>query len=160
MVAAVVIGVTFSVIDVLVLLMVYFFVNHSKISSEEKKRFNKKIFGREVKDRIKTVAIIVCINLLIEYFIYSLVFFDGPDSWRKYELESTAVYYSSEIFEISPMTTVVFEEGEESEEKQYVIVKYEKKIKLTDKAPFKKIFDFLKIDVRTGRVEYHVTSAY
>ena len=44
MVAAVVIGLIVSVIDVLVLLIIYFLVNNSKISNEEKRRFNKKIF--------------------------------------------------------------------------------------------------------------------
>ena len=34
------------------------------------------------------------------------------------------------------------------------------KIKLTDKAPFKKLFDFLNIEVKTGKVEYHITSVY
>ena len=51
MVAAVVIGLIVSVIDVLVLLIIYFLVNNSKISNEEKRRFNKKIFGSEVKDK-------------------------------------------------------------------------------------------------------------
>lgn len=122
MVAAVVIGLIVSVIDVLVLLIIYFLVNNSKISNEEKRRFNKKIFGSEVKEKIRNIVIIVFINLLIEYFIYSLVFFQGPNSWRKYE--------------------------------------YEEKIKLTDKAPFKKLFDFLNIEVKTGKVEYHITSVY
>ena len=36
----------------------------------------------------------------------------------------------------------------------------EEKIKLTDKAPFKKLFDFLNIEVKTGKVEYHITSVY
>ena len=45
MVAAVVIGLIVSVIDVLFLLIIYFLVNNSKISNEEKRRFNKKIFG-------------------------------------------------------------------------------------------------------------------
>ena len=75
MVAAVVIGLIVSVIDVLVLLIIYFLVNNSKISNEEKRRFNKKIFGSEVKEKIRNIVIIVFINLLIEYFIYSLVFF-------------------------------------------------------------------------------------
>ena len=74
MVAAVVIGLIVSVIDVLVLLIIYFLVNNSKISNEEKRRFNKKIFGSEVKEKIRNIVIIVFINLLIEYFIYSLVF--------------------------------------------------------------------------------------
>ena len=143
MVAAVVIGLIVSVIDVLVLLIIYFLVNNSKISNEEKRRFNKKIFGSEVKEKIRNIVIIVFINLLIEYFIYSLVFFQGPNSWRKYEYEGTKIYYSSEKIEISPMTTFVFE-----------------KIKLTDKAPLKKLFDFLNIEVKTGKVEYHITSVY
>ena len=46
MVAAVVIGLIVSVIDVLVLLIIYFLVNNSKISNEEKRRFNKKIKRR------------------------------------------------------------------------------------------------------------------
>ena len=142
MVAAVVIGLIVSVIDVLVLLIIYFLVNNSKISNEEKRRFNKKIFGSEVKEKIRNIVIIVFINLLIEYFIYSLVFFQGPNSWRKYE--GTKIYYSSEKIEISPMTTFVFEE--EKEEKQYIVVEYEEKIKLTDKAPLKKLFDFLNIE--------------
>ncbi len=107
MVAAVVIGLIVSVIDVLVLLIIYFLVNNSKISNEEKRRFNKKIFGSEVKEKIRNIVIIVFINLLIEYFIYSLVFFQGPNSWRKYEYEGTKIYYSSEKIEISPMTTFV-----------------------------------------------------
>ena len=74
MVAAVVIGLIVSVIDVLVLLIIYFLVNNSKISNEEKRIFNKKIFGSEVKEKIRNIVIIVFINLLIEYFIYSLVF--------------------------------------------------------------------------------------
>lgn len=158
MVAAVVIGLIVSVIDVLVLLIIYFLVNNSKISNEEKRRFNKKIFGSEVKEKIRNIVIIVFINLLIEYFIYSLVFFQGPNSWRKYEYESTKIYYSNERIEISPMTTFVFEE--EKEEKQYIVVEYEEKIKLTDKAPLKKLFDFLNIEVKTGKVEYHITSVY
>lgn len=56
------------------------------------------------------------------------------------------------------MTTFVFEE--EKEEKQYIVVEYEEKIKLTDKAPFKRLFDFLNIEVKTGKVEYHITSVY
>lgn len=158
MVAAVVIGLIVSVIDVLVLLIIYFLVNNSKISNEEKRRFNKKIFGSEVKEKIRNIVIIVFINLLIEYFIYSLVFFQGTNSWRKYEYEGTKIYYSSEKIEISPMTTFVFEE--EKEEKQYIVVEYEEKIKLTDKAPLKKLFDFLNIEVKTGKVEYHITSVY
>lgn len=158
MVTAVVIGLIVSVIDVLVLLIIYFLVNNSKISNEEKRRFKKKIFGSEVKEKIRNIVIIVFINLLIEYFIYSLVFFKGPNSWRKYEYESTKIYYSSEKIEISPMTTFVFEE--EKEEKQYIVVEYEEKIKLTDKAPLKKLFDFLNIEVKTGKVEYHITSVY
>ena len=65
MVAAVVIGLIVSVIDVLVLLIIYFLVNNSKISNEEKRRFNKKIFGSEVKEKIRNIVIIVFINLLI-----------------------------------------------------------------------------------------------
>ena len=42
MVAAVVIGLIVSVIDVLILLTIYFWVNYSRISNEEKRRFNKK----------------------------------------------------------------------------------------------------------------------
>ena len=117
MVAAVVIGLIVSVIDVLVLLVIYFFITNSKISNEEKRRFNKKIFGSGVKEKIRNIVIILFINLLIEYFIYSLVFFQGPNSWRKYEYESTKIYYSNERIEISPMTTFVFEE--EKEEKHY-----------------------------------------
>ena len=49
---------------------------------------------------------------------------------------------------------------EEKEEKQYIVVEYEEKIKLTDKAPLKKLFDFLNIEVKTGKVEYHITSVY
>ena len=94
MVAAVVIGLIVSVIDVLFLLIIYFLVNNSKISNEEKRRFNKKIFGSEVKEKIRNIVIIVFINLL------------------------------------------------------------------TDKAPFKKLFDFLNIEVKTGKVEYHITSVY
>lgn len=156
MVAAVVIGLIVSVIDVLVLLIIYFLVNNSKISNEEKRRFNKKIFGSEVKEKIRNIVIIVFINLLIEYFIYSLVFFQGPNSWRKYEYESTKIYYSSEKIEISPMTTFVFEE--EKEEKQYIVVEYEEKIKLTDKAPLKKLFDFLNIEVKIRKswVSYNI----
>ena len=112
----------------------------------------------EVQEKIRNIVIIVFINLLIEYFIYSLVFFQGPNSWRKYEYEGTKIYYSSEKIEISPMTTFVFEE--EKEEKQYIVVEYEEKIKLTDKAPLKKLFDFLNIEVKTGKVEYHITSVY
>ena len=52
MVTAVVIGLIVSVIDVLVLLIIYFLVNNSKISNEEKRRFKKKIFGSEVKEKI------------------------------------------------------------------------------------------------------------
>lgn len=158
MVAAVVIGLIVSVIDVLILLTIYFWVNYSRISNEEKRRFNKKLFGSGVKEKIRNIVIIVFINLLIEYFIYSLVFFQGPNSWRKYEYESTKIYYSNERIEISPMTTFVFEE--EKEEKQYIVVEYEEKIKLTDKAPFKKLFNFLNIEVKTGKVEYHITSVY
>ena len=150
MVAAVVIGLIVSVIDVLILLTIYFWVNYSRISN--------KLFGSGVKEKIRNIVIIVFINLLIEYFIYSLVFFQGPNSWRKYEYESTKIYYSNERIEISPMTTFVFEE--EKEEKQYIVVEYEEKIKLTDKAPFKKLFDFLNIEVKTGKVEYHITSVY
>ena len=61
MVAAVVIGLIVSVIDVLVLLIIYFLVNNSKISNEEKRRFNKKIFGSEVKEKIRNIVIIVFI---------------------------------------------------------------------------------------------------
>ena len=57
MVAAVVIGLIVSVIDVLVLLIIYFLVNNSKISNEEKRRFNKKIFGSEVKEKIRNIEI-------------------------------------------------------------------------------------------------------
>ena len=39
-------------------------------------------------------------------------------------------------------------------------LEYEEKIKLTDKAPLKKLFDFLNIEVKTGKVEYHITSVY
>ena len=46
------------------------------------------------------------------------------------------------------------------EEKLTLIQKYEEKIKLTDKAPLKKLFDFLNIEVKTGKVEYHITSVY
>ena len=71
MVAAVVIGLIVSVIDVLVLLIIYFLVNNSKISNEEKRRFNKKIFGSEVKEKIRNIVIIVFINLLI-YLQFSI----------------------------------------------------------------------------------------
>ena len=160
MLTALVIGLIVSVIDVLILLVICFCVSHSRMSWDEKKNFTNKIFGVEVKDRIKNIIFIVCINLLIEYWVYNIVFFDGPDSWRKYELESTKVYYTGEEFEMSPMITFVFEEDEGSEEKEYIIVEYEEKIKLTDKAPFNKIFNFLKIEVKTGNVENHVTSGY
>ena len=51
MVAAVVIGLIVSVIDVLILLTIYFWVNYSRISNEEKRRFNKKLFGSGVKEK-------------------------------------------------------------------------------------------------------------
>lgn len=51
MVAAVVIGLIVSVIDVLVLLIIYFLVNNSKISNEEKRRFNKKYLGVKLKKK-------------------------------------------------------------------------------------------------------------
>ena len=71
MVAAVVIGLIVSVIDVLVLLIIYFLVNNSKISNEEKRRFNKKIFGSEVKEKIRNIVIIVFINRVL-YLQFSI----------------------------------------------------------------------------------------
>ena len=73
MVAAVVIGLIVSVIDVLVLLIIYFLVNNSKISNEEKRRFNKKIFGSEVKEKIRNIVIIVfIIFIMLGEPIYSI----------------------------------------------------------------------------------------
>lgn len=160
MLTALVIGITVSAIDVLVLLVICFCIYHSKMSWDDKKNYTNKILGVEVKNRIKNIIFIVCVNLLLEYLAYDIVFFGGPDSWRKYELESTKIYYTGEEFEMSPLTTFVFEEDEESEEKEYIIVEYEEKIKLTDKAPFNKIFNLLKMEAKTGKVEYHVTSLY
>ena len=90
-----------------------------------------------------------------------MVFYWGPNSWRTYELESSKIYYSGEIFEMSPRTTIIFDSGIiTSEEKQYIIVEYEEKVKVTDEAPFSIIFKALQIEYKTGRVEYHVTSVY
>lgn len=83
MVAAVVIGLIVSVIDVLVLLIIYFLVNNSKISNEEKRRFNKKIFGSEVKEKIRNIVIIVFINLLIEILYLQFSIFPRTNSWKK-----------------------------------------------------------------------------
>ena len=75
MLTALVIGLIVSVIDVLILLVICFCVSHSRMSWDEKKNFTNKIFGVEVKDRIKNIIFIVCINLLIEYWVYNIVFF-------------------------------------------------------------------------------------
>lgn len=157
---ALVIGLIFSVIDILVFAIICFWVNYSKISFEEKKDFYKRLFWSGPKQTIKLIIFVVILNLFVEYFIFAMVFYLGPKSWRKYELESTKVYYSGERFNELPIGTLVFEEDETSEEKQYIIVVYEEKIVLTDKAPFKGIFDLLKTNVKTGNVEYHITSVY
>lgn len=74
MVAAVVIGLIVSVIDVLILLTIYFWVNYSRISNEEKRRFNKKLFGSGVKEKIRNIVIIVLI-FRYDYFLFSQHFY-------------------------------------------------------------------------------------
>ena len=159
---ALVIGVIFSVIDILIFAIICLWVNHSKKSLEEKKEFYRKIFGTELKQTIiiKLIIFVVSLNWVVEYFIFTMVFYWGPNSWRTYELESSKIYYSGEIFEMSPRTTIIFDSGITSEEKQYIIVEYEEKVKVTDEAPFSIIFKALQIEYKTGRVEYHVTSVY
>lgn len=159
MMTAFVIGIIFLVIDVLILLIVCSGVKCSKMNLEEKEKFYSKIFGDGVKYRIKIILSFVLLNLLVESLIFDLVFYFGPASWRKNELESTKVYYSGETFQMSNTTILVFDD-DFSEEKQYIIVEYEEKVKVTDKAPFSAVFKALKIEARTGRVEYHITSIY
>ena len=63
-------------------------------------------------------------------------------------------------FEVTPLMTIVIEENDKEEEKQYIIVEREEKIKATDKAPFSTLWKALKIEVSTGRVEYRISSVY
>lgn len=157
---ALVIGIIVTVVDILILSVICFAVNHSKISVEQKESFNNKIFGDGPKYRIKFIMFIVLANLLVEFFISDMVLFEGPDAWREYELESTKIYYSGEIFEMSPIIKLVFDDDIKSEKKEYIIVKYEEIVKATDKAPFGILFKALHIERKTGRVEYHITSVY
>lgn len=157
---ALVIGIIATVIDVFILSIICFVVNHSKISVEQKKSFNDKLFGNGPKYRIKFIIFIVLANLLVEFFVADMVLSEGPDAWKEYKLESTKIYYSGEIFEMSPIIKLVFDDDIRSEEKEYIIVKYEEIVKATDKAPFGILFKALHIERKTGRVEYHITSVY
>ena len=155
---ALVIGVIFSVIDILVFTIICFGVNYSKISFEEKKDFYKRLFWSGPKQTIKLIIFVTIFNLVVEYFIFTMVFYWGPKSWRKSELECTQIYYAGEIFEINSNLIISFEDDIKSEEKEYIIAKYEEKVEVTDKLPFNELFKLLKIEMKTGKVEYHIVS--
>ena len=160
MMTAVIIGVAFSAIDVLVMALICFGVNHSALSTEVKEDFNNKIFGSGPRYRINLIITFVLANFLIEFLAFNAVFYYGPSSWRETKFEDKNLYYSGMNFEVTPLMTIVIEENDKGEEKQYIIVEREEKIKATDKAPFSTLWKALKIEVSTGRVEYRISSVY
>ena len=154
---ALVIGVIFSAIDVLVMAIICFCINISALSLEVKQSFNRRIFGSGPKYRMNLIIVFVIANLLVELLAFNFVFYWGPSSWRESELEDKNVYYSGMCFNITPTMTIVIEDDDE---KQYIIVEKEEKIKVTEKAPLSSLWKALKIEVRTGKVEYQISSVY
>ena len=103
MVAAVVIGLIVSVIDVLILLTIYFWVNYSRISNEEKRRFNKKLFGSgnladSLKYQLKALPIInarrVSCSCLPMYSGYSNLSASGSLQMRAYAMRASATMWT------------------------------------------------------------------
>lgn len=153
MFTALAIGVIVSLTEVLLIKMLGIILNLSDISLKRKEEFNRLV----EKNYFMLGFALIITNIIFEVIFVEFVLYSGPESWVKYELECTKIYYVGELAEIDDKTIVVFENDKE-EEKQYIISVFQEKIRVTEKAPLNEFFELCNIEGDSGRVEYHVTA--